>query len=583
MRHRRLVAGAAILIVSGTGLSLCWPVLSARLARFIETRLAEETGRPWRIGAIGFDFTPALVLRDVVSDDTVRIDLRVATVSGPLSLLAGGTGSVRVAGEGLAMTVPLGSRAPAGSAVPSDRAGAPRIGATRVVLKNVGWAMPDDGRTVSISASAADATFEPGADGRGGPLAITLGIADHDVLVEIDTIASQGAKPFRVAVDPASHSGSGRTVRLDGMLHRDGPAYRIEGLGGTLDGTRLSGSGRLTLQGRPKLDADLRVEELVIAAASGSTAGSSRGRRGAGLTVSVPDDILPTPAWFAHMDLQARLAVSRLSLGSARLDGVAVNATARQGVFDATMNAASVYDGSLKLRYALAPTTAGSQHRLMASLSGNRILPLLGDLIEARGIDGRVTGHFDIQATGSREADLARAAMGTADFSVIDGRFDGPALAQWVAGTAGRTENNAGNWESGTTRFTLLGGSFAIAQGRAVTNDLQLKSPLIQATGTGSVDLSGRSLDLTFQPSVVPQGGRRASPSVRLSVPVRVVGPWENPSVTADMAGLLRDPAGAVEAIQDLGTGLMGPDGGGLSGLLDGIFPKSRPPSLNRR
>ena len=67
-------------------------------------------------------------------------------------------------------------------------------------------------------------------------------------------------------------------------------------------------------------------------------------------------------------------------------------------------------------------------------------------------------------------------------------------------------------------------------------------SPLIRMTGTGTVALPGRSIDFLLKPKVVGtlrgQGGRFDLTGV--TVPVRVKGPWSNPSFRPDFTAAIK-------------------------------------------
>jgi AsmA protein len=88
-------------------------------------------------------------------------------------------------------------------------------------------------------------------------------------------------------------------------------------------------------------------------------------------------------------------------------------------------------------------------------------------------------------------------------------------------------------------------------------------------TGTGTVDLAAKSLALRVEPKLVmtTEGQGRASDPVGLGIPVVIDGPWSEPRIYTDMAGVLDNPDAAYAKLKEMGKGLFAP-GGGLSSAL---------------
>jgi len=90
-------------------------------------------------------------------------------------------------------------------------------------------------------------------------------------------------------------------------------------------------------------------------------------------------------------------------------------------------------------------------------------------------------------------------------------------------------------------------------------------------TGTGTVDLAAKSLALRVEPKLVmtTEGQGRAGDPVGLGIPVVIDGPWAEPRIYPDMAGILDNPDAAYAKLRDMGKGLFGA-GGGTSEPLGG-------------
>jgi AsmA protein len=102
-------------------------------------------------------------------------------------------------------------------------------------------------------------------------------------------------------------------------------------------------------------------------------------------------------------------------------------------------------------------------------------------------------------------------------------------------------------------------------------------------TGTGTIDLGRQSLAFRVEPKLVmtTEGQGRAADPVGFGIPVVIDGPWAEPRIYPDMAGMLDNPDAAYAKLKDMGKGLFGPGGlgnglgggslgSGLGGLLGG-------------
>ena len=92
------------------------------------------------------------------------------------------------------------------------------------------------------------------------------------------------------------------------------------------------------------------------------------------------------------------------------------------------------------------------------------------------------------------------------------------------------------------------------------TADVSLVSPLIRLSGVGVVDLLTKMLSFRLEPKVVGtlegQGG--AADPLGFTVPVIIRGPWNEPEIYPDVAGIRENPQAAFEKLRALGAGIAG-------------------------
>ena len=92
-------------------------------------------------------------------------------------------------------------------------------------------------------------------------------------------------------------------------------------------------------------------------------------------------------------------------------------------------------------------------------------------------------------------------------------------------------------------------------------------------SGVALPDLGADAVDLEETGLPYEDGGALTRQAADLEsifdVPVRVSGPWTNPSIQADLSGIAENPGAAIQSLQDLGTNLLDRDKGGNA--LDGL------------
>jgi AsmA protein len=106
------------------------------------------------------------------------------------------------------------------------------------------------------------------------------------------------------------------------------------------------------------------------------------------------------------------------------------------------------------------------------------------------------------------------------------------------------------------TAFNDLGGSFTIKSGIAETSNLQMTSPLLKVAAAGTVDLTQSTINIVANPEIVagPQGQAGANDLAGLSVPVRIEGPLDRPTIKPELKGISAEQAG--KAVNKIGKAL---------------------------
>ena len=156
-----------------------------------------------------------------------------------------------------------------------------------------------------------------------------------------------------------------------------------------------------------------------------------------------------------------------------------------------------------------------------------------------------------------------------------DGAIKGLNVAQMIRALTSGTLSGWQQGEAQSTDLSQLGASFRVEKGQATTTDLTLVGPLVKMTGAGTVDLGNQTLAFRVEPKLVltTEGQGRAADPVGFGIPVIIDGPWAEPRIYPEIAGILDHPDAAYAKLKEMGKGLFGSGGGQDSSGKDSSGP----------
>jgi hypothetical protein len=446
--------------------------------------------------------------------------------------------------SGVAARVPVAGPepAPAGTAPPGD---GPRLAEIHATARDAELSF--DARHAAVLKAphaALDLRIAP-ADGlkfdldlRGGAYALAFAFETKD-----DGAALATGAPATLSVGPAAGERPWASARF--LFAADPRRLSFKDIDGVIGADPVAGAATIRLDGRaPEAALDLRLRRLVLDAPAERVAGGAQ----TPAATATPPDI--DTAFFRDFPVTANLAIGELRAGPARAGEVKARITADERGLDVAASG-RFYDGAARAHYARAPQSP-ALHQISLSVTEARLAPLLADLAGVAAVDGRAEAHLDIQTEGTTPRALAAGARGAADVTISDGRLSSRAIADLADAPL---ISDILSDRAALTAFRTFSGHFAIADGKAATNDLRFESALVSAPGRGAANLATGTVDFTFQPTLLI-GGRRGG----LKVPVRVFGPWKDPDVSANFESVLDNPLGAVESLGGLGAALFGDD-----------------------
>jgi AsmA protein len=247
---------------------------------------------------------------------------------------------------------------------------------------------------------------------------------------------------------------------------------------------------------------------------------------------------------FRAVDIEGRFQIASLRGANINGENLQAGVELKGGVLRLSLTdgriAGGVVRGLASLDTTRSPMTIG------ANLSGDNVA--VRPLLELAGInllDGHGRMILALSAQGASERELVSTLAGRAEIKVTDG-----ALVGWdadaIVSDLGRgqippTERRP----DARTPFNELSGNFQVAQGVARSRDLKLDSRTVSASGTATINIVDRNVDILLKPRIAKGG---------LEVPVRIAGAWDAPSLVADVASLIKSPK-AQEAVKHLKDG----------------------------
>jgi AsmA protein len=225
--------------------------------------------------------------------------------------------------------------------------------------------------------------------------------------------------------------------------------------------------------------------------------------------------------------------IGSLQLRNAKLSNVKAQINLANGRLVVSPHSANLYQGTLA--GALTADASGNRVALEETLSNVSVGPLLRDVAQRDALEGRGNVALDLRSAGGTVGAMKKALAGSARIHLRDGAVKGFDLAETLRKTKamlGSKSAQAQLAEGGKqTDFSDLSGSFMIDKGVARNNDLKGKAPLFRLAGAGDIDIGSSHINYLAKPTIVKtskgQGGKEIADLAGVTVPVRLVGPFD--------------------------------------------------------
>jgi len=405
--------------------------------------------------------------------------------------------------------------------------------------------------------------------------------ADHKIKFTGTARTSETPLKFDVKADVSAGAADRQNVPVEFTLEAPGllrapltakaeirftsPMVKINSLAGAIGDGAFNGWASLDLASKPLVKVDLDFQRLALGSSNTTTSTTSPAQGWSDEPINL--------AGLNYVDAQVRLSAAQLDLGSAQFAPVAIDATLAGGVLKSSFSNLGVYGGQANGEVIFDASSGSPTFAMHCDLVGVRALPLLTSVADFDKVDGRMMAKIALRSAGASQHAIMAGMSGTVFVVFQDGQIRGLNIAQMIRSLTSSPLNGWQEQQDQGTDLTQLSSSFKIDRGQAVTTDFNLVGPLVKVTGAGTIDLGTRMMGARIEPKLVmtTQGQGRTADPVAFGVPVMIEGPWSSPRIYPDMQGIMDNPDGAYAKLREMGKGLFGPNGGGLSGMLGGL------------
>jgi uncharacterized protein involved in outer membrane biogenesis len=241
------------------------------------------------------------------------------------------------------------------------------------------------------------------------------------------------------------------------------------------------------------------------------------------------------------MTARADLEVGRLRASGLEMADVAVSVVAQDGVVTAKPFRGSMYGGTGDFTMTLDGRRRIPTTRVAGKMLGVDLAPMLRDLQQLQALSGTGEVALDLTVRGTDAAEMRRSMTGEVTANVRDGQIDGAdfvkmlvqahAMAAQLRGRPAMASVEPGD----ATSFSRLAGRALLRGGVATIQDLVIESPLFRATGDGTADLAGETLDVQLRAT--------SRETADLVVPIAITGPFSAPRYSIQAGEILKEAA----------------------------------------
>lgn len=332
-------------------------------------------------------------------------------------------------------------------------------------------------------------------------------------------------------------------------------AIKLNGIKLKLDDVSAAGDVSATLGGKPNITAKLSLNKLNLdrfMEASKETAAVKGDKASSAPKQQEWDD---TPMNFGGLktfDADFTLKTDGFSVKGADVGPSTLTAQLNNGVLHAKSSEAKMFSGTVSTD--LTVNAAGPSLGFKFNLSGVQAEPVLTTFANFKKLDGTAYMTADLTSSGNSQKAIINNLAGKGTFDFKNGSLKGIDLANFAKLIQNRLQDM--NIGEGKTEFVDMGGTYTVTKGIAHNEDLKMRGPLVQATGSGDINLPEKFIKYRVIPVLTASSAVENAKG--LKVPVDIKGPFSNIKVKPDyqsmISNILGKPEDAQETVKNIRT-----------------------------
>ena len=315
-----------------------------------------------------------------------------------------------------------------------------------------------------------------------------------------------------------------------------------------LDQSNIKGKLGMTRTAQPSYHFDLDIDRLDLERYLASSEKKPQAaKQEAAQREELAKDAAVDLSGLKGMNAQGQLQVGALQVQGLKLSKLKAQLKAAGGRVEISPHSASLYEGELS--GALSLDGNANRIALKETFSNVSVGPLLRDVAHQDRLEGKGNVALDVTAAGATLNTMKRSLAGAAKVHLRDGAIKGIDIAELLRKARAAVGKQSGQAADGkeSTGFSELAASFAIRNGVAHNDDLDIKSPLLRLGGSGDIDIGRSTISYVVKASVVAtakgQGGSERDQLAGLTVPVKLGGPLDAMTYEVDYRAAAGDLA----------------------------------------
>jgi AsmA protein len=381
-----------------------------------------------------------------------------------------------------------------------------------------------------------------------GVLAMQGEMFNGDVESEVASLAkllawAGGGKEQKLPFEKVSFASAVRATKTDLVLKNADL---------TLDDVHAKGNLNIGFAGKPDIFARLSIGKLNLDRFTGAQAGSEdAGKDGDKKDEgwdATPIDFSGLKAVNADLELKTEgFVVNGVDVGPSVL-----TVLLQDGNLHFKSSEASLFDGKFSSDLNLNASPSTPTMAFNFKMDGVQAKPVLGKFADFKKLSGTTEANISATSAGNSQKALISGLNGNGAVVFKNGSLEGIDLVN-IAKLVQKhmADMNVGE---GKTDFVELGGTFVITNGVANNSDLKMKGPLVQASGSGSIDLPKKYIQYRVIPVLTASSAVEGASGI--SVPVDIKGPFSAIKIKPDFAsvvqGIAENPEGAKKVLKNV-------------------------------